>query len=589
MDDYYVLGMTLGHNSTAALTHDGRVLACASEERFARVKNIYGYPEKAVHYCLRQAGITPRDLSLVVLSSHITPPLKHTSEGLREASRDDATSFSWFSALSQLRGRLGRVKSLETLGYRSVAPLLAKMTHKRRVEILSSLLDVPKEKFLSSEHHLTHAFSAIFSSPFFQHAEEKMLVITVDGEGDMLSSSVGIFDPSTLHYHRIASSSYSESLGHFYSAITSYLGMRVLEHEYKVMGLAPYSYTPQADALYQKLREYVWVDDDLRLRTKIHSHHFDRLFDKLFKGVRFDYIAAAAQKLVEVLLVELVSKAITKTRLSTVLLAGGVFMNVKANYEILKLPEVRKLFVMPSCGDESLPLGSCYYGTWLHNRESLKTLPPLSHLYLGPEYSSEHIEKALQQHAFGYKHYGKRINVELSRLLAEGHVVGRFDGRMEFGARALGNRSILSDASNADAVEVINRMIKKRDFWMPFAPSILEEHAHLYIRHPELLQKTSSPFMMLTFETTPLARKDLKAAMHPYDKTIRPQLVSKAVNPKYYELLMYFLKRTGRYGFLNTSFNIHGEPIVCSPEDALHTLQESGLQYLSLGEFLVWK
>ena len=590
MDDFYVLGMTLGRNATAALTHGGRILACASEERFTRVKNVYGYPEKAVRFCLHQAGITPAELNLVVLSSHITPPLRQTDNGLREESRDDQL-FSWFTLLSHLRGQMGKIKSLEKAGYQSAAPLLAKMTHKRRVQILSSLLGVPKEKIVSSEHHLTHAYSAVFSSPFLQDppADDQILAVTVDGEGDMLSSNVGIFAPSTLNYQRIAKSSYAESLGHFYSAVTSYLGMKTLEHEYKVMGLAPYSYTEQADRLYQKLREYIWVDDELRIRTRVHSHHFEDLFATLFKGVRFDYVAAAAQKLVEVLLAELVKKAVQKTHISTVVLAGGVFMNVKANYDILKLPEVKRLYVMPSCGDESLPVGSCYYGTWLHHKDLLKALPALSHVYLGPEYSREYVEKTLRNSGFEYADYGGRINVEVSRLLAEGYVVARFDGRMEFGARALGNRSILADASRIEVVEIINRMIKKRDFWMPFAPSILEEHAPAYIKHLELLQKIKPYFMMVTFESTPLAQRDLKAAMHPYDKTLRPQLVNKQINQRYYELLTYYMKRTGRYGLLNTSFNIHGEPIVCSPEDALHTLKESGLEFLALGDFLVRK
>ncbi len=590
MDDCYVLGMTLGHNATAALTHNGRVIACVSEERFTRIKNVYGYPEKAAQYCLNYAGIDGRDLELVVLSSHITPPLKQTSEGFKEESRGEG-SLSWFSILSKIRGHVSKVKTLDQMGYQNFAPLLAKMTHKNRVQILSSLLHVAPEKIISSEHHTTHAYSAIFSSDFFQNAEpdEKVLVITVDGEGDMFSSSVGIFTTSTLNYERIAQSSFAESIGHFYSAVTSYLGMRVLEHEYKVMGLAPYSYSHQADALLKKLSEHIWIDDDLKIRTKVHSHHFENTLHELFKGIRFDYVAAASQKLVEMLLVDLVKKAIAKTGIHTIALAGGVIMNVKANYEILKLPGVKKMFVMPSCGDESLPIGSCYYGTLQNHKEVMGSLPPLNHLYFGPEYSHEYIEKVLGQNNFEYKDYGRRIGVEVSRLLSEGNVVARFDGKMEFGARAMGNRSILADASNGDVVEIINRMIKKRDFWMPFAPSIIEEYADYYILHPELLQKVKPYFMMVTFESTPLARRDLKAAMHPYDKTIRPQLVNKFANPRYYELLTYYLKRTGRYGLLNTSFNIHGEPIVCSPEDALKTLRESGLQYLSLGDFLVYK
>ncbi len=589
MDRYHVLGITLGHNATAAIMNKGQVLACASEERFVRVKNVYGYPEKAVQYCLKQAGIKSNELDLVVLSSHITPPLHQTNDGLKEESREDSGN-TWFTLLSKVRERMGGMKNIEIAGYKSMAPMFARMTHKNRVKIISSLLGIPEGKIISSEHHLTHAFSAIFSGDFLQDKSDKnVLVITVDGEGDMLSSSVGIFNPKTLKYERIAQSNYAESIGHFYSAVTSYLGMKVLEHEYKVMGLAPYSRTEKADELYRKLCECIWIDDELQIRTKLHSHHFDKLFEKLFKGIRFDYVAAAAQKLVETLLVGLVKKAIAKTNLHDVALAGGVFMNVKANYDILKLPEVNKLFIMPSCGDESLPIGSCYYGTLLNDKNSMMNKTALQNIYFGPEYTHEEILKAFEESDYEYRDFGRRINVETSRLLAEGEIVARFDGRMEFGARALGNRSILADASNVDVVEVINRMIKKRDFWMPFAPSIMEEYADVYIKYPQLLQKTRPYFMMMAFESTPLAQRDLKAAMHPYDKTIRPQLVNKFNNPKYYELLNYFMKRTGRYGFLNTSFNIHGEPIVCSPQDALHTLKESGLKYLAIGDFIVSK
>ncbi len=591
MDNYYVLGMTLGHNATAALSNNGEIIACASEERFVRIKNVYGYPEKAVTFCLEYAKISPQQLDLVVLSSHITPPLKQTSEGLREESRKDAETITWFSILSHMRNKASRIKSFDTAGYTLVAPLLAKATHKKRVEIISSLLNIDPTKIISSEHHLTHAFSGIFASGWHNtlSLQEQILAITVDGEGDMLSSSVGIFSPATNHYERIAESSYAESVGHFYSAVTTHLGMKMLEHEYKVMGLAPYSSSDTAERIYQKLKQYIWIDDNLRIRTAVHSHHFEHICAQLFKGIRFDYVAAAAQKIVETLLVELVQKASRKTNISTVVLAGGVFMNVKANYEILKLPEIKRLFIMPSCGDESLPIGSCYYGTWLNKPDCLKIIKPLTTLYYGPSYSREDIEAALRESEFSYVYCGKKITQEIVRLLSKGEVVARCNGRMEFGARALGNRSILADASHPEVVDIINRMIKMRDFWMPFAPSILEEHTQKYVLHPELLTKIKPYFMMMAFESTPLAQKDLRAAMHPADKTIRPQLVTKELNSEYYAIVEAFRRKTGRAGILNTSFNIHGEPVVCSPQDALHTLRNSGLKFLALGDFIVKK
>jgi carbamoyltransferase len=589
MGDYYVLGMTLGHNATAAITKNGEVIASASEERFVRIKNVYGYPQRAIAYCLQEAELTPQELDLVVLSSHITPPLKQTEGGLREESRNDQDAVSWFTLLSKVRGKVSKFKTLDMLGYQNIAPLFAKLTHKKRKEVLGSLLGVPEEKIVSSEHHLTHAYAGIFASDFFRDKDEKLLVVTVDGEGDMVSSSIGVFHTQDYRYERIASSSYAESLGHFYSAITAHLGMKILEHEYKVMGLAPYSDSDMVDKLMRKIRPYIWVDDELCIRTKVHSHRFEDVFSELFKGVRFDHVAAAAQKIVEEVLVTLVKKSIQKTGVHSVILSGGVFMNVKANYEILKLPEVKRLFAMPSCGDESLPLGSCYYGTLLHNKQALRSLQPLQQLYFGPAYSHATMLKALKKSEFDYKDYKHRVHTEVARLLSRGDVVARCDGRMEFGARALGNRSILADASRGDVVEEINKMIKMRDFWMPFAPSIMEEYALKYLKNPELLKKTKPYFMMVTFESTPLAQKHLKAALHPYDKTLRPQLVNKNINPRYYALLHSFMKKTKQYGLLNTSFNIHGEPIVCTPEDALHTLRESGLHYLALGDFIVRK
>ena len=590
MNDVYVLGMTLGHNATAALTKNGVILATASEERFTRKKNVYGYPKQAITYCLQEGGIAANKLDLVVLSSHITPPLTNTEEGIRESSPDDKGTTNWFTALSKFRGKLKKVKQLDTLAYTKAAPLLAKGTHKKRTEVVSHLLGIDKSKIVSSEHHLTHAYTAIYASDLLKEEKGKeILVITVDGEGDMLSSSVGIYDSSKDSYKRIAQSHYSESIGHFYSAITSYLGMKILEHEYKVMGLAPYSSSTIADKLYVKLKKYLWIDDNLRIKTKVHSHTFEEHLEKLCKGVRFDYVAAAAQKLVEHLVVDLVKKAVHKTGIHSVILSGGVFMNVKANYEILKLPEVKKLFIMPSSGDESLPIGSCYFGTLLKSKEAMHHLEPLTDLYYGPAYSNEYIEHTLKQSEFKYKHYGENIEKQVANLLAKGEVVARFSGRMEFGARALGNRSIIADASREGVVEEINQMIKMRDFWMPFAPSILAEHADKYLKHYALLKKVKPHFMTISFESTPLAWEDLKGAMHPADKTLRPQLVTAVMNPGYHRLLKLFHKKTGKYGILNTSFNIHGEPIVCSPEDALHTLKESGLKYLALGEYLVKK
>lgn len=576
----YVLGATLGHNATAALSKDGKIVACASEERFSRKKNHYGYPEKAIKFCTDFCKITPQELDLVVLASHITPPLVAQGGDIREASREDK-KLNWFTALSKVRSSLQRLKPLETNSYMRVAPAFAKMTHKKRVEMISSQLGIDHNKIISGEHHLLHAISGIYASGM---SDKDLLVITVDGEGDMLSATVGTFQQGA--YKRLASSNFSDSIGHFYSAVTQYLGMRMLEHEHKVMGLAPYAAQERAEEAYKIFKEYLWIDG-LAIKAKVHSHRFLEVLERELRCVRFDYVAAGAQLLVERLLCTLVKNAVAQTNIRDIILSGGVFMNVKANEKILKLPEISSLYVVPSCGDESLPIGCCYHGTKFLNPQA--KLEPVHDLYLGPEYQNNAMRDILLKSEFKFRLCENTIAEEVAKLLAKGEIVARFSGRMDFGARALGNRSILADASDPGIVERINKTIKMRDFWMPFAPVIMEEQAYKYIKDIELLQKIKPHYMMVTFDSTRQAQKDLAAAMHPYDKTLRPQLINKQTNQEYYQILVEFGKLTGRYGIINTSFNIHGEPIVCSPEDALHTMRNSDLQYLALGSYLVYK
>ncbi len=576
----YVLGATLGHNATAAISKDGKIVACASEERFSRKKNHFGYPEKAVKFCLDYCNIDSSKIDLVVLASHITPPLVSEGGEIREEARDDK-SISWFTLLSKIRSSMQIVKNVEKESYKKLAPMFAQLTNKKRVETISKMLKIDASKIISAEHHLLHALSVIYASGI---TDKDLLVVTVDGEGDMLSSTVGTYKNG--EYKKIASSSFADSIGHFYSSVTRYLGMKMLDHEYKVMGLAPYAWNEKAEQVYEKLKKYLWIDG-LTIKSKVHSHRFLEVLEDEMRGVRFDYVAAGAQLLTERLLCTLVENAIKETDIHDVILSGGVFMNVKANQEILKSKNVNSLHIMPSCGDESLPIGCCYHGTKILKPES--KLAPITDLYLGPEYSDDDIKKVLLKSEFKFRLCQGTIAKEVAKLLAKGEIVARCSGRMEFGARALGNRSILADASDPAIVEHINKTIKMRDFWMPFAPVILEEQAYRYIKDYETLSKIKPYYMMITFDSTRQAQKDLAAAMHPYDKTLRPQLINKQTNPEYYSILAEFSKLTGRYGIVNTSFNIHGEPIVCTPEDALHTLRKSELKYLALGDYLVYK
>jgi carbamoyltransferase len=306
---------------------------------------------------------------------------------------------------------------------------------------------------------------------------------------------------------------------------------------------------------------------------------------KLLELKRFDLVCAGLQRFTEEMLATWAQNCAQKTGIRKLALSGGVFMNVKANKVIMELPEVESLFIYPSCGDETNAMGAAYAVYAEHADPA--TVKPLEGLYLGRSFDDDAVRRALQATATdGFRwEYVEDIEAASARLLADGQVVARCKGRSEFGARALGNRSILADPTKTHVIREINDMIKSRDFWMPFAPSMLPEASKEYLVNKKNIE---APYMIMAFDTTE-KRTDLPAALHPYDNTARPQVVTKQMNPDYYRLIDEFRKITGRGVVLNTSFNLHGYPIVDSPEDALDVLSRSGLKYLALGNYMVKK
>ena len=329
----------------------------------------------------------------------------------------------------------------------------------------------------------------------------------------------------------------------------------------------------------------------LEFESKFDMALADYFFEKEIKFQRFDVIAGAVQKLLEERVSEWISNAIKKTGIKNVALTGGVFMNVKVSMVVAGMKEVESIFVMPSAGDESTPIGGCFYGYLLYcEKNKLNFNPkPLEDLYLGPEYSDKYVEEIIKKQDLKNKYKIKKynnINYKIAHLLAKGEIVSRCTGKSEWGARALGNRSILANPKNKDTIRVLNETIKDRDFWMPFTPSILDKFEKVYMINPK---KIFSPYMALAFESTKKAREDLPAAMHPYDFSLRPQIVTKKYNKDYYEIIEEFSKLTGIGAILNTSFNLHGEPNILTPEDALHTVENSDLKYLAVGHYLFEK
>ena len=589
----YVLGIYTGHNATASLLRDGEIIACVSEERFNGIKNYLGFPKKSIEWCLEFAGISSKELELVVLSSLFGAPNRVSYETNKKLGISILSAF--YSMVGFIRKAWGRavfyfprIRLAGTILYSIAVKTVGYYAMRERKRFIANYLGVPVSKIVNFDHHLTHGATAYYSSIYNR---SKSLVLTLDAEGDMLCSTVGIFERNKIK--RIAETPREHSLGWIYLYVTKYLGMKPMEHEYKVMGLAPYSKDKDTLRVYEKIKDILVLDpsNPLKFKAKFNTQNTYYFLKKEMEGFRFDNIAGAFQKLIEERSIEWVEAAVKRTKIRTVIFSGGVFMNVKANQRIANLPSVKKCFFMPSAGDESLPIGACYLGYISIAKKFGRVIKihPLKDLYLGPSYSNEDINSFLEKN-----NYHKRYRIEkfediedkVAKLLSEGKIVARLSGRMEWGARALGNRSILADPQNLDVMMTINEQMKDRDFWMPFAPSILESRAKDYMVNDKNLE---ADYMTISFDTTQEGRKKMRAAMHQYDFTIRPQVVRKDFNPKYHKLLKKFEKLTGIGGVLNTSFNLHGYPIVLGPKEAMSAFDKSGLTHLAIENYLISK
>lgn len=587
----YCLSIHSGHVAGAALSCDGKIVQCVSEERFNWQKNYMGYPKQSIDYILKAAGIRAQDLDLVVLPSRYGAPIVST----REVQAQMALILWLYGPINLIRQLWGilvyylpPLSSIGRLSYRLLALTLGRYTASKEKGVIAEHLHIPREKIVELEHHFSHAATAYLGSPL---NKQKALIFTLDGEGDLLCSSVSVAEGGQIT--RIASTPREYSLGWMYYYVTKYFGMKPNEHEYKVMGLAPYAKDRDVKGVYDQIKDIIYLNPKNRLtfKSKFHMQNMEYFLRKKVYWARFDNLAGAIQKLLEDRVVEWIKEGISQTGISTVILSGGVFMNVKANQRIAELDEVERIFIFPSCGDESLTIGACYVGHQMLMKKQGRepAIQPISDLYLGPSFSNEEIERFLKkENYFGKYTIDKLDNIEekIAQLLAQGKVVGRLSGRMEWGARALGNRSLLASPKDLDVVMVLNEQMKDRDFWMPFTPSVLDRRAQDYVKNPKNI---SAPYMIMTFDTTELGKKELKAAIHPYDFTCRPQVLEKSWNPKYYSVIEAFEKLTGIGAVLNTSFNLHGLPVVLGPKEAMYVFENSGLEFLAMEDFLVCK
>jgi carbamoyltransferase len=582
-----VLGISETHCATAAILRDGEVVGCASEERFSRLKNDAGYPRLAIDALLRELGLAPSQIELAVLAGTRIPAY----EWMNRVTRDEVYMRRYYGVGLEAprRGLTGRARKLGArLGLLDPAPGKAPLSDAERRALVTAHLGIGADRVRIVDHHTCHAAAAYLGSPF---GGREALVLTNDNSGDGLCASVSSARGTTLE-RREATRSGPGSLGSFYTLATLLLGMKPGEHEYKVMGLAPYAparAAAQAQAALRAVFDFV-PGEPCRFEWKKHGPLYRALLEATL-GLRFDAIAGGAQQLLEQALLRWARLARERYGAERLALGGGVFMNVKANMLLAGEPWVTDLFVFPSCGDESNAVGAAYLGylELCAGRNLVPAPRPFGPAYLGPSVDDAEVETAIRTRDLASRHRvaePARLEEKIAELLVTDGVVARCAGRMEFGARALGNRSILANPSDHRVVGLINRMIKNRDFWMPFAPSVLREREADYLVNPKALD---SPYMMLAFPTNPKRRDELVAALHPQDGTARAHIVDETWNPGYHRVIREFEARTGIGAVLNTSFNLHGEPLVCSPGDAVDTFERSGLPHLALGRFLISK
>jgi carbamoyltransferase len=566
------LGGAVGHDPAAAIVVDGHIVAAAEEERFIRDKHAKGkQAEQAALFCLKQAGLKPGAVQAV------------------------AIPFAPISLMSPARWQYAR-RHWYTPD-RAVAAILNgnRRYHRFVTEVFAMLerigVNPQKIKFIPVEHHLAHASSAYHVSGYKDAA-----IMSIDGVGEYCTTWFGTGYGGEIKC--LKEFYWPESLGGVYSCVTEFLGFQPLDGEYKVMGMAPYG-----DASKFDVKPLIhWTDWGFKINTELVNCSGWRRHKINGKGTWFAsklveswgtprigdeiddpyiHIAAALQKTLEEVVLALTNfylgDHIKQTR--RLCYAGGVALNVKCNKRLIeRFCKDGELFVQPAASDAGTALGAATYVA--HTLGD--TIQPMPDAYLGPEYSSAAIEMALKKRGIRYEKVASITDIA-SDLLGKGEVVAWFQGRMEFGPRALGNRSILGNPANKGVSDLINAQIKYRERWRPFCPSILDRAA------PEILQSAHpSPYMTFTFDVAEKWKPRIQEIVH-VDGTARPQVVTPQSNRRYYELLTKFQVKTGIPCLLNTSLNRRGEPIVCTPDDALNMFFGSDLQNLAIGDFLVRK
>ena len=584
------LGINVSHGASAALMMDGKIIMAFQEERFNKIKNFVGYPKKSIDECIKFIDQNNLEIDKAAFSTIYNPtfPFKYPLDNYLDI--DEWLSYylddfyiknSKITKIKKIIKNKKKSKKIEQyLNYNKIKEKDYFSNYSVFRNLQKSFLEKQAKglikKILFVDHHTCHAYYSAFAPNI---KDNKTAIITLDSEGDGLNQTFWIFDKKKNSLKKINESSECD-LARIYRFVTLILKMKPNEHEYKVMGLAPYAKNEYLLGVYNNIFKNILKVKNCKILHKNRPKNLFRYLYQKTRGYRFDNIAGATQILVEKISSELFFQIFKKYKLKSFSISGGVSMNIKMNKNLAMLPFVKKIYVAPTGTDESLALGACYYLN--KNNNSNK---PIENIYLGRAISSFKVSStSITKKLSDKKKYlikNKVSHKHIAKLLKRGEIIAVARDKEEFGARALGNRSIIANPSVNGIVQKINEQIKNRDFWMPFAITILNEKHKNYIFNNKSLD---CEFMTIGFDTKLKNYERIKNGTHPYDKTVRPQILKKKFNEKYHSIINEFYKISDIPALLNTSLNLHGLPISSTIDDILLTFTRSGLKFLYLDD-----
>lgn len=564
-----ILGLSTGHDAGAAIIVDGKIVAAINEERLNRKKMYWGFPDLSIPECLRTAKIQPNQIDAVAIAGTSSTRAKPLEFGY-----ESVGFFRTFFAELSNTPLTGMLMGTE-LGTKASRKVFESSIFRGTSEIENKL----KEFSISApmhfvDHHLSHATGAYYTSGW-----NECLTLTLDASGDGWCSR--IYNCKDGKMQLINSIPAYHSPGFYYCYVTHILGFIALRHEGKVTGLAAFGNPDATKDIFAKRigydsKKFSFINKGGWLQAEI------RILEKLLKPFSREDVAAGIQRHFEEMISQYAVDACKKTGAKRIALSGGVFANVKLNQDIWDKTHAEEVYVFPNMGDGGLAAGAAFE---IYAKEHTDFKPYRFHdVYLGTDYTDEDIENALKKSGFAYSH-PDNVEAAIARLLADKKIVARFSGKMEYGPRALGNRSILYHCQDRTVNSWLNEQLNRTEF-MPFAPVLLKEDAHEYLVNYDKKHDYAAEFMTVTYNVTPKCSETAPAITH-VDKTARPQIVTEEINRSYYHILKEYKKLTGHSILVNTSFNMHEEPIVRTPEEAITAFAQSKIHALAIGNFII--